>query len=394
MRRIAILGSTGSIGVNALSVARHLSDRIAVKGLAANGNWERLRDQIHEFRPTRAALLEADACTKLRAALNGSTRPAASLTAGGSTQIFQGADGIREIARADDVDVVLSAITGAAGLAPGLDALERGKTLALANKESLVAAGPLMIEAAKKGSGRIIPVDSEHSAIFQAMQSGKRDEVRRIILTGSGGPFRETPREQLDGVTVEQALKHPTWSMGGKISIDSATMMNKALEIIEARWLFDLPSEKIEVVVHPQSIVHSLVEFQDGSVMAQLGAPDMRVPIQYALTYPDRPEGNARRLDLLEIKALTFQAPDLEKFPAIRLGYRAAREGGTMGAVLNAANEVAVQAFLDGKIRFTRIVRIAEEVMDAHAAKRKPLLADILEADAWARARAAERISG
>ncbi len=382
MRRIAILGSTGSIGVNALSVARHLSDRISVKGLAANGNWERLRDQIHEFRPTRAALLESDACRSLRSVVNG------------STQVFEGADGIREIARADDVDVVLSAITGAAGLAPGLDALERGKTLALANKESLVAAGPLMIEAAKRGKGRIVPVDSEHSAIFQAMQSGKRDEVRRIILTGSGGPFRETPRDQLDGVTVEQALKHPTWSMGGKISIDSATMMNKALEIIEARWLFDLPPEKIEVVVHPQSIVHSLVEFQDGSVMAQLGAPDMRVPIQYALTYPDRPEGNARRLDLLETKALTFQAPDLEKFPAIRLGYRAAREGGTMGAVLNAANEVAVQAFLDGKIRFTRIVSIAGEVMDAHAAKRKPSLADILEADAWARARATERISG
>jgi len=225
------------------------------------------------------------------------------------------------------------------------------------------------------------------------MQSGKRDEVRRIILTGSGGPFRETPRDQLENVTVEQALKHPTRSMGGKITIDSATMMNKALEIIEARWLFDVPVEKIEVVVHPQSIVHSLVEFQDGSVMAQMGAPDMRVPIQYALTYPDRPEGNARRLDLLETKALTFQAPDLEKFPAIRLGYRAAREGGTMGAVLNAANEVAVQAFLDGKIRFTRIVGIAEEVMDAHAAKRKPSLADILEADAWARAQASERIS-
>jgi 1-deoxy-D-xylulose-5-phosphate reductoisomerase len=375
MRRIAILGSTGSIGVNALSVAKHLS--LPVKGLAARSNWERLRDQVREFRPTRAALLE------------GVER----LQVNGSTQVFGGADGIREIARADDVDVVLSAITGAAGLQPGLDALERGKTLALANKESLVAAGPLMLEAAKRGGGRIVPVDSEHSAIFQAMQSGKRDEVRRILLTGSGGPFRETPKEQLENATVEQALKHPTWSRGGKITIDSATMMNKALEIIEARWLFDVDPSQVEVVVHPQSIVHSLVEFRDGSVMAQLGAPDMRVPIQYALTYPDRPEGNARRLDLIEAKQLTFQAPDVEKFPAIRLGYRAAREGGTMGAVLNAANEVAVEAFLGGKIRFPRIVRISEQVMDAHSTKRKPGLADILEADGWARAEA-QRLVG
>jgi 1-deoxy-D-xylulose-5-phosphate reductoisomerase len=376
MRRVAILGSTGSIGVNALSVAKHLS--LPVKGLAARNNWERLRDQISEFHPTRAALL--DGVDRLRGTVNG------------ATQLFEGADGIREVACAEDVDVVLSAITGAAGLQPGLDALERGKTLALANKESLVAAGPLMLEAAKRGGGRIVPVDSEHSAIFQAMQSGKRDEVRRILLTGSGGPFRETPRDQLESVTVEQALKHPTWSMGGKITIDSATIMNKALEIIEARWLFDVDPGQIEVIVHPQSIVHSLVEFRDGSVMAQLGAPDMRVPIQYALTYPERPEGNARRLDLLETRQLTFQAPDLEKFPAIRLGYRAAREGGTMGAVLNAANEVAVEAFLGGKIRFPRIVAIAEAVMDAHSTKRRPVLADIIKADAWARGEAAARV--
>ncbi len=376
MKRVAILGSTGSIGVSALSVARHLG--IPVKGLAARGRWETMRDQIREFRPTRAAMLDAEPCRLLRGALNGAP-----------LSLLEGADGIRELARADDVDVVLSAITGAAGLAPGLDALERGKTLALANKESLVAAGPLMIEAAKRGGGRIIPVDSEHSAIFQAMQSGRREEVRRILLTGSGGPFRETPAAELADATIEQALKHPTWSMGGKITIDSATMMNKALEIVEARWLFDIDPSQIEVVIHPQSIVHSLVEFRDGSVMAQLGAPDMRVPIQYALTYPERPEGNARRLDLLEAKALTFQPPDLEKFPAIRLGYRAAREGGTMGAVLNAANEVAVEAFLAGRIRFTRITAIAGEAMDAHATKRRPSLQDIMEADRWARERAA-----
>ncbi|MBI2933075.1 MAG: 1-deoxy-D-xylulose-5-phosphate reductoisomerase [Planctomycetes bacterium] len=381
MKRIAILGSTGSIGVNALSVARHLG--LSVKGLAARGQWERLRDQVREFRPARAALLDGESCRALQETLRGS-----------ATTVLEGMDGIRAVASADDVDVVLSAITGAAGLAPGLDALEHGKTLALANKESLVAAGPLMMAAGKRGGGRIVPVDSEHSAVFQALQAGKREEVRRVILTASGGPFRETPAAELTRVTVEQALRHPTWRMGDKITIDSATMMNKALEIVEARWLFELDAAQIEVLVHPQSIVHSLVEFRDGSMIAQLGSADMRIPIQYALTYPDRLEGNARRLDLAEIGRLTFEPPDLEKFPAIRLGYRAAREGGTMGCVLNAANEVVVHAFLEGRISFPSIAGIVENVMDAHSCERRPSLDDIMRADAWARAQAEARVNG
>ena len=366
--------------MNALDVARHLSSKCRVVGIAARKSWETLRDQAKEFHPTRVAIVEKEGAPKLAAALNGVT-------------VLVGEQALCDIATADDADVILSAITGAAGLPAGLAALRAGKTLALANKESLVSAGPLMMEAAKAGKAAIVPVDSEHSALYQAMLSGRREEVAKVFITGSGGPFRSADAAALANATVEQALKHPTWRMGAKITIDSATLMNKALEVIEAKWLFGLEPDQIEVVIHPQSIVHSLVEFRDGSVIAQLGLPDMRVPIQYAITYPDRLEGNVKRLDLTELKSLTFEKPDLARFPSIGLGFRAAREGGTMGAVLNAANEVAVEAFLAKRIAFPRIVSIVAEVMDRHSVKRTPNLDDILQADAWARREASERVA-
>jgi 1-deoxy-D-xylulose-5-phosphate reductoisomerase len=377
MKRIAILGSTGSIGLSTLDVVRHLADRCRVTGLAARSRWELLKDQVAEFRPARAALAGETGFDALESALNGS-----------ATRLLKGMKGVSEVAVAEDVDVVLSAITGYAGLEPGLAALRAGKSLALANKESLVTAGPLMIEAARAGGAKIIPVDSEHSAIFQAMASGRAGEVRRVFITASGGPFRTASLREMEEASPEQALRHPTWNMGPKITIDSATMMNKALEIIEARWLFDLRPDQIEILVHPQSIVHSLVEFRDGSVIAQLGMPDMRVPIQYALTWPERLEGNARRLNLAEVRSLAFEPWDPVRFPAVELGFRAAKAGGTLGAVLNAANEVAVEAFLARRIRFTRIASLVREVMDRHRTVASPTLDDIRAADAWARAEA------
>lgn len=377
MKSIAILGSTGSIGTSALDVLRHLGPRFRVAGLTTRTRWKELRGQISEFHPDRAAVEDASGYDRLRAEVNGA-----------GTQILSGAAGVRDVAAADGVDVVLSAITGAAGLEPGLAALRRGRTLALANKESLVTAGPLMLDAARAGGARIVPVDSEHSAIFQCLASGRREEVRRVCITASGGPFRTATPEQMRGATREQALKHPTWTMGAKITIDSATMMNKALEVIEARWLFDLDPDAIDVIVHPQSIVHSLVEFRDGSVIAQLGAPDMRVPIQFALTWPERVEGPGRRLDLLSARSLTFEPVDRARFPAVELGFRAARIGGTMGAVLNAANEVAVQEFLEGRLPFLGIAKVVGQVMDRHAVVASPGLEEIRKADAWARAEA------
>jgi 1-deoxy-D-xylulose-5-phosphate reductoisomerase len=382
MKRIAILGSTGSIGLSTLDVARRLGDRCRVVGLAARSRWEALRDQVAEFKPTRVALSDSGAVDRLRKALDGA-----------SVRLLSGPEGVVGVATAEDADVVLSAITGYAGLEPGLAALRAGKTLALANKESLVTAGPLMLEAARAGGASILPVDSEHSAIFQALASGKREEVRRVVITASGGPFRTATLREMEEAVPEQALRHPTWNMGPKITIDSATMMNKALEIIEARWLFGLEPEQIEVLVHPQSIVHSLVEFRDGSVIAQLGLPDMRVPIQYALTWPERAEADVRRLDLAKVGSLTFEAPDPERFPAIALGFRAVREGGTSGAVLNAANEVAVEAFLARRLKFTRIAAVVREVMDARPIVPAPTLDDIRAADTWARAEALRRIS-
>ncbi len=372
MRRIAVLGSTGSVGRSALDVAAHLG--LEVAGLAARSDWQGLKEQIGRFRPARASVAEPDAADRLRRELNGAP-----------TVLHAGPEGARAVAAAEESDLVLCAITGAAGLGPVLEAASRGKTLALANKESMVMAGPILLEAARKSGAAIVPVDSEHSAIFQALRGGARSEVRRVFLTASGGPFARTPRAEFEAVTPEQALRHPTWNMGGKITIDSATMFNKALEIVEAKWLFDLAPSQIEVLIHPQSIIHSMVEFVDGSVIAQLGVPDMRTPIQLAFTWPARAEGNVKRLDLAEVKTLTFEAPDLEKFPSIGLGYRAARAGGTMGAVLNAANEVAVELFVQRKVRFPQIFDIVRRVMDRHQPVERPALEDVLSADAWAR---------
>jgi 1-deoxy-D-xylulose-5-phosphate reductoisomerase len=372
MKRVAVLGSTGSVGLSALDVAAHLG--LEVGGLAARSNRKALGEQIARFRPARAALADAAECERLRGELNGT-----------KTALLPGPDGVRAVAGAAESDVVLCAISGAACLGPVLEAATRGKTLALANKESMVMAGPLLLEAARKSGAVIVPVDSEHSAIFQALRGGARTEVRRVFLTASGGPFAKTPRSEFGAITPEQALKHPTWTMGGKITIDSATMFNKALEIVEAKWLFGLEPSQIEVLVHPQSIIHSMVEFVDGSVLAQLGLPDMRTPIQFALTYPDRAPGNVKRLNLAEVRTLTFESPDLEKFPSIGLGYRAAEAGGTMGAVLNAANEVAVERFMAREISFPRIFEVVKAVMDRHAVVARPTLEDVLQADAWAR---------
>jgi len=373
-RRVAILGSTGSIGTSALDVMRHLGSDFELAGLAANTHWEALAAQVAEFHPRRVALSSGEHLASLieRVGTNG-------------VAVACGPQAVADLAADGEVDTVLNAIVGASGLAPALAALRAGKTLCLANKECMVMAGELLNRAAAETGAAILPVDSEHSAIFQAMQAGRPAEVRRVWITASGGPFRTLPLEALDGVTPEQALQHPNWAMGPKITVDSATMMNKALEVIEAKWLFHLDVCQIRVLVHPQSIVHSLVEFRDGSTIAQLGAPDMRVPIQYALTYPERRTSPAPTADLAAIGRLDFSQPDLARFPALGLGFRAAQAGGTMGAVLNAANEVAVQAFLGRRLRFTDIPRLVADVMDRHQVADHPTLERINDTDRWAR---------
>lgn len=372
MKNIVILGSTGSIGKSTLEVVRNLKDTFRVIGLSSNLQWELLADQAEEFKPIYIALNNSQLVEKLK-----------NRFPSGKVKIITGNNCLEEIVSKQEVNIVVSAVVGAVGLSAAITALEQGKILALANKEALVMAGHVVMSLAKKD--QILPVDSEHSAIFQSLQSGKPGEIKRVIITASGGPFYDYPKEKLCDVSQEQALKHPTWRMGQKITIDSATLMNKALEIIEAKWLFDLRVEQIDVVIHPQSIIHSMVEFCDGSVIAQMGMPDMKVPIQYALTYPERKALSVKSFDLSCIGNLTFKKPDLEKFPALRLGYQAARDGGTTGAILNAANEVAVQAFLDGQIRFTEIVTYVEKVINNHHFIKNPCLEDILAADAWAR---------
>jgi 1-deoxy-D-xylulose-5-phosphate reductoisomerase len=377
MKNIVILGSTGSIGKNALEVLRNLGGGYKVAGLSANTRWDVLSEQIGEFHPRWAALTDESLLPRLKERLSTN-----------EVEILTGADSIKEIVAKDDVDIVLSAIVGAAGLPAVLEAIRCGKTLALANKEPLVMAGEIVMPMSKEKGVKILPVDSEHSAIFQALQAGKRKEVKKVILTASGGPFYKLSAEELKEVTVEQALNHPTWRMGQKITIDSATMMNKALEIVEAKWLFDLDPSQIEVLIHPQSIVHSMVEFCDSSVIAQMGLPDMKVPIQYAFTYPNRRESKLERLDLAKIGELTFFEPEFEKFPALRLGFEAARVGGTMGTAMNAANEVAVQAFLDGQIKFTDITTLIENVMNKHSSSTSSghlTLEEIIAVDKWAR---------
>jgi len=388
VRRIAILGSTGSVGKNALRVIDALNSspvarrpsldeeqpQYEIVALSAHSSVELLAEQVRRYKPKFASITNADFAKEFRGIIGGL-----------DVEILAGPDGLIEIAQLQQVDIVLTAVVGAAGLPAVLAAARCGKQLAIANKEPLVIAGELLTREAEENGCTILPVDSEHSAIFQAMQSGRREEVNKIILTASGGPFRKTSAEDIQNVTLEQALSHPVWDMGPKITIDSATMMNKALEIIEAHWLFDMPVEAIEVLIHPESIVHSLVEFVDGSVIAQLGSPDMCLPIQYALTYPARVAGIAKHLRLEEIRKLTFEKPDLEMFRALPLGYEVARRGGTAAVVFNAANEAAVQEFLAGKIKFVNIVELIEQCLNKHDVKTNVSLEELLEADAWAR---------
>lgn len=381
MRTIALLGSTGSIGVNTLDLVRQFPDRFKIYGLVAGRNLELLAKQIKEFSPRCVAIKNEEDLSRLRG-LIGRRR----------VEILWGEDGASAVATASEVEVVVAAIVGAAGLMPTLSAVKAGKEIALANKEALVMAGELFVEAAKKKGIRLLPVDSEHSAIFQCLEGNRRDEVDKLILTASGGPFLHTPLKRLDKVTVEQALKHPNWKMGRKITIDSATMMNKGLEIVEARWEFDMEPNRIDVVIHPQSVVHSMVRYQDGAVIAQLGVPDMRIPIAYALAYPHRLKGQWEALELTRHPELNFLPVEKKRFPALGLAYEALSEGGTMPAVLNAANEVVVAAFLERKIGFRDIHRVIDKTMQGHAARRPRVINDIVDVDRWARAKASSLI--
>ena len=368
------MGSTGSVGKNALRVIDELGEPYRVVALSAHRNYPLLAEQAQAYQPRFVCISDAD-----------SYRPLRKMLAGFGGEILCGPEGLTLIAEAKEVDIVLTSVVGAAGLPALLAAARKGKRLAIANKEPLVTAGQMLTQLARENNCEILPIDSEHSAIFQAMQAGSVDEVNRIILTASGGPFHGWSIEKMRYATVEQALAHPVWNMGPKITIDSATMMNKALEVIEAHWLFGLPVDKIDILVHPESIVHSLVEYVDGSVIAQMGTPDMCLPIQYALTYPRRVRGITEHLKLDELARLTFEKPDTEKFRSIRLGYEVARVGGTAGAVFNAANEAAVGLFLEGKIPFGEIVELIEHCLDRHNVRTDASLDELLAADIWAR---------
>lgn len=374
MKNLCILGSTGSIGVSTLDVVRRFPDRFRVRSLTAGKNAKKLAEQAAEAKPDRIAITDKDAYTELKSHLNG-----------WRGEVLAGPEALCELAEEQESDYVVSAIVGAAGLLPTLSALKKGKQVGIANKEPLVMAGPLMIAAAKQAGSTILPIDSEHSAVFQAARAGNHGELRRIVLTASGGPFRSATKEKMAAATKADALNHPTWSMGAKITIDSATLMNKALEIIEAHFLFDVPYERIEVWVHPQSIVHALVEFSDRSVVAQLGLPDMRLPIQYALTWPDRLDGALPELPLDRMASLAFEAPDRSRFPTLDFAYEAGRKGGTAPAVLNAANEQAVALFLDDRIKFTKIFDLVGSALSAHRVEPMDDLDTVLAADRWAR---------
>lgn len=373
MKNISILGSTGSIGIQALDVVRHNRDKYNVVALSAGKNIDLLYTQIIEFQPSVVAVSDCQSQQKLKEMLGNK-----------KVDVFFGQEGLINIAAMEETDIVLISVVGMVGLVPTLSAIKSGKTVALANKETLVAGGSIVKDALKNSASKIIPVDSEHCAIFQCLQNSNTN-AERLILTASGGPFRGRSREELMHVKPEDALKHPNWSMGKKITIDSATLMNKGLEVIEAHWLFDTDFDRIDVVIHPQSIIHSMVEYIDGSILAQLGTADMRTPILYALSYPDRVHGVAGRLDLIKIKSLTFEEADFNTFRCLKLAYDAGKIGGTMPAVLNAANEVAVELFLKDVIGFTDIQRIVEDSMLQHKCVKNPKLEDILEADRAAR---------
>ncbi|MBM4122620.1 MAG: 1-deoxy-D-xylulose-5-phosphate reductoisomerase [Nitrospira sp.] len=377
MKNIVILGSTGSIGTNTLDIVSKFPDQFRVAGLTAGTNDAKLEEQLRLFKPAAVAMADEKAAARLRARCGDVT-----------VRILSGAKGVAEVAGLPQADLVISAIVGGAGLVPTLAAIEAGKQVALANKEPMVMAGQLMQEKARARGLRIFPVDSEHSAIFQSMEGHRREDIRRLILTASGGPLWNLSREQMQQVKPEQALQHPNWKMGAKITIDSATLMNKGLEVVEARWLFDVPAEQIEVLVHRESIIHSLVEYRDGSVIAQLGTPDMRTPISYAMKYPERLPLDQPSLDLAGIGKLTFFPPDHERFPCLGFGYQALRIGGTMPATLNAANEVAVAAYLQEGIGFLDIAEVIRATMEAHQPHAVVELEDALDADRWAREKA------
>ncbi len=381
MKHIAILGSTGSIGTQALDVIAANPDKYKVTALAAYHNEQLLQEQIEYFKPQLAVLIDKQAVDRLAASYRG------------PTQILTGEEGLLEAAVFHQTDTVLTSLVGFAGLKPTIAAIKAKKNIALANKETLVAAGQLVMALAKDYNVSVYPVDSEHSAIFQCLQGENNKHIGRIILTASGGPFRGRTAKELAHVTVEDCLKHPNWSMGRKITIDSATLANKGLEVIEAKWLFGVAYDQIDVCVHPQSIIHSMVEFIDGSVMAQLGMPDMRLPIQYALSYPERIPSKFPRLDLTALSALTFTEPDTGNFPALKLAYTAGNKGGTMPCVFNAANEVAVYAFLQGKIGFLDIAQIISYTMEIHSLVTTPDLEQIYAADTWARQYAIQAVS-
>lgn len=384
LKRLAILGSTGSIGQNTLAVAEAAPERFAVVSLAAATSVQILAEQARRHRPEVIAVKNAEAARALEALL----------PAGDSTRVVHGPTGYLAATLECRADMVLSAMVGSAGLVPTFAAVAAGIDVALANKESLVAGGELVMAKARETGAAVLPVDSEHSALFQAMMAGAGGEVRRLWLTASGGPFRDLSREDMEGVTPEQALKHPNWSMGAKITVDSATLMNKGLEVIEAHWLFDQPLSNIKVVVHPQSLVHSLVEFKDGNLIAQLGPPDMRLPIAFALGHPERLDLGLPTIDPTEMGALEFSPPDLERFPALGLAYRAGEAGGTCPAALSGANEVAVQAFLERRLSYTGIARLLERVLERHPGGAASSVEAVLHADQEARRRARQMIEG
>ena len=378
MRKISILGSTGSIGTQTLEVVDIL-ENIRVMAITGNSNIRLLEEQARKYQPELVAVMDEKNAEELKNRLSDM-----------NIRVVSGMDGLVKAATYEGVDTVVTSVVGNVGLKPTFEAIRAGKNIALANKETLVSAGQLVMDLAKKHDIKIYPVDSEHSAIFQSLQGNEGNKIERILLTASGGPFRGKKREELLHVTAADALKHPNWSMGNKITIDSATLMNKGLEVMEAKWLFGVDVDQIEVLVHPQSIVHSAVEYEDGAIVAQLGEPDMRVPIQYALTYPKRVKNPFPRVDFTQRSNLTFDKPDMETFKCLSLAYRALKTGGTLPAVLNGANEVAVARFLKGDIGFLDIPELIEQTMDAYTVKYEYTLEDLLEADAWAKDYAAK----
>ncbi|MDE6357206.1 MAG: 1-deoxy-D-xylulose-5-phosphate reductoisomerase [Eubacteriales bacterium] len=370
-KNIVILGSTGSIGTQAIDVIENLNN-INIIGLSTNTNIELFEKQVRKIKPKAVCVMSQEKALQFKENIKDL-----------EIEVFFGEDGLLKLASLEKANILLNSLVGNAGLLPTITAIRAKKDIALANKETLVSAGEIVMKEAKENGVNIYPIDSEHSAIFQCLQGNKKNQIEKIILTASGGPFRE--HTSLENVTLEQALNHPNWSMGKKITIDSATLMNKGLEVIEAKWLFNMPIEKIDVVIHPQSIIHSMIEYEDSAIMAQLGTPDMKVPIQYALTYPERIKNNFEKLDFFKFESLTFKKPNYDLFPCLKFAFDAIKKGGTMPCVLNASNEIAVEKFLNGEIKFTDIPKLIEKTMAVHNIKEEYTLEDIMEADRWAR---------